>query len=78
MIACPTCGGTEEIRYLEDITCERRVCNEIATDEPTRQTVVDGYYTTEGWDELADNPRLLCRSCEVEFPIPDEMEIDWL
>lgn len=62
---CPWCGS-DRVSYLEDITCERNVQ---LYERETRCLVVEGHYTTEGWDEEAKNPRASCRACERQWKV---------
>jgi hypothetical protein len=70
----PKCGSGQ-LHYLEDVTCERDVDESRST--PTR-LVINGFYTSEGWDEGAENPRLSCRECGAEFPIPEGVELEFV
>lgn len=67
-------------RYLEDIVNYRDLSPKLVTSEgygkPT--LVVEGYYESgEGYDD-GDNPRLECRACLGEFPIPEGLEVDFV
>ncbi|MCI0527005.1 MAG: hypothetical protein L0Y56_06055 [Nitrospira sp.] len=70
---CPN-GHSGDIVYLEDLTSFRRI-NGYAEDGTL---LVEGFYETEGFDEQATNPRFCCEECGEEFPIPDEVEIDFV
>jgi len=69
---CPN-GHSDDIRYLEDITNYRQV--EGFDEEGNLR--VDGLYHTDGYDD-GNNPRLSCGECGEEFPIPDDLEIDFV
>lgn len=72
-IVCPKCGE-DEINVIEDCVIERGPI--YITDDG--RVECDGYYTAEGWDEVADNQRFHCRNCGEEFPIPEGIEVEWV
>jgi len=80
-IRCPKCGGTEAFRYIEDIVNHREV---LGFTEHGMLRVSGFYETGEGYD-YGTNPRLECgnddkdgRPCGHEFPLPPDVEIDFV
>jgi hypothetical protein len=88
-IVCPHCGydGSKEARhnrsdnfqYLEDAVTYRSVLyghgHEDAGEDEVLQ--VDGLYHV--YDEGNEtNPRFLCMNCLGEFPVPDDLELDFI
>ena len=87
-LKCPKCGceDVSQFVYLEDIINCRKVLH--VEDDGT--LVIDGHYDTDGYDD-GDNPRLQCHNevsgdapdsvgniCMHEFPIPDDVETDFV
>ncbi len=70
---CPSCGSDKDIRYVEDIQNWRRV---LGLEDGTLR-VEARYHIGEGWDD-GYNARYCCGACLHEFPIPDDLEIDWV
>jgi len=65
---CPKCGGTS-LQVWEDTLCTRDVhdFNEYG------QLMVDGYASAGE----SEGDRFYCRSCGHEFPIPEDIEIEY-
>ena len=72
-ITCPHCGD-DAPHYLENVTCQRGPIVQVDGDD---RVYCDGLSETEGWDELATNPRLWCSVCHSEYPIPEGLDIEW-
>jgi hypothetical protein len=88
-IVCPHCGydgkgqarhsSQDNFQYLEDAVTYRSVLHghgfkEWAEDEVLQ---VDGLYHV--YDEGNEtNPRFLCMNCLGEFPVPDDLELDFI
>lgn len=85
-LVCPHCQSKQGdntrvvFYYIEDIQNHRDVV-EIVTDGETGGEVtllVAGHYETgEGYDD-GDSPRLLCRNCVTEFPVPAGLAVDFV
>lgn len=59
-------GSSAPFYYLEDIVCHRNVIG-----IRDGKLIMEGHFETgEGYDD-GTNPRLECRNCLNEFPIPD-------
>jgi hypothetical protein len=71
-ITCPECGYNG-VRYVEDISCYREVYS--LADGVLE---IDGLYKTDGYDEDGQNPRLQCEHCCHEWPIPEDLELDFV
>jgi hypothetical protein len=70
-LLCRHCGG-RDFRYVEDIQNWREV---IGLQAGT--LTIDGlYHTGEGYDD-GDNPRLQCANCCSEFPVPDDVAVEF-
>ena len=61
-VRCDECGS-DDIVYVEDISCWRRVLG-----EKKGKMVIDGFYRTDDFDD-GENPRLACRSCQHEWAV---------
>lgn len=73
-LACPECGRTEWLRYIEDI----QNCRQVDGVEEGELRIFGAYETGEGFDD-GQNGRLLCDGdCCIEFAIPEGMTIDWI
>ena len=64
-VRCEKCGS-DDIVYVEDISCWRRVLGRKNDDG---LTVIDAFYRTDGFDEEGEHPRLMCRSCDHEWAV---------
>lgn len=74
-LQCPNCGSCGDFQYHEDIGCSRKVI----VGEPGDETLkIHGYYTTEGFDEDGRNGRFYCVACGLEWPVPDDLCIEWV
>ena len=72
-LQCPSCGQDESFQYLEEVTNQRAVFgfNEDGILEIAAQDHID-------INDDGERERLCCRDCLTEFPIPPDIEIDFV
>ena len=73
-LQCPACLSCGEFRYIEDISCGRNVILGEPGETPLK---IHGFYETEGFDD-GDNGRFECVACGHEWPVPKDLEIEWV
>jgi hypothetical protein len=81
---CPHCGydgsrdpreRSEAFLYLEDIQCYREVLHEESRGNTLK--VASLYRTGEGFDD-GTNGRILCGNCLGEFPVPEDLDVEFV
>jgi len=76
-LKCPKCGNDSwsDMRYLEDIVVYRELRRFNPKADPAL-VIASGYASGEGYD-YGENARLECLACFKEFPLSDEVTIDF-
>lgn len=82
-IVCPACGydgtgapehgGATPFRYLEDIVNHR----DVLRFNLQGALEIESHYETAGYDD-GRNPRLECRNCLHQFPIPPRTRLEFV
>lgn len=73
VLKCPHCDNCDPscFQHWEDVTAYRR----------SQGFNMHGQLEISGLSDTSDdgdNGRLFCEECDKEFPIPDDIEIEWV
>jgi hypothetical protein len=71
-LTCPHCKthGLDNFLYLEDVQNYRELISLKAD-----RLVIHSYYQV--FDEGGLNPHLLCKTCDKDLAIPEDIDYDW-